>query len=1117
MTLYWRSLDELENSSEFQEFVEREFPQAASEVPAGTSRRRWLQIMGASIAFAGVSGCRWQDEKITPFVERPDGRIPGVPQKYATSLTRSGYAIPILATMYDGRPTKLDANPDHPGGATGTDSFTQASILNLYDPDRVARTEEGDLLTRTYDPADEAVLRVGKKGSRKAATWDEFAKASSAKLKKVSLGASVRVLSEAVASPSLARARDEFLLKFPEAKWVEFEPVGRDTEIAGLQQAYGKRLRPQYDVEQADVIVCFDADLLGSHPASASNTKAWASRRTPENGTMNRLYAVESQFSTTGTVADHRLALPSGKIAHFIKSVISEVEDLLSDGGGKHEHEDYGEKLLHAIAEDLVEHKGKGLVAVGAHHAPIVHAAVANLNELLGNVGHAVQYTEETTGDTSHEGVVGLVKEIQAGSVDTLFVLGGNPVYNTPADVDFAASLEKVKFSVHLSEYDNETSLTCSWHVPKANDLECWGDGLSFDGTYCVQQPLLEPLHKGKSATEFTLMLTGRSKIDALQFVRETASKRLGRSVSEREWRKAVHDGYVAKSATKKVSPKIADDVVAEIQEWVASKSEDQVEEAADGESLELVFTAGDAVFDGRYANNGWLQEAPGALTKVVWDNVAIFSPKTADKLKLKHGDVVELAYRERTLTIPAYILPGQAAGSVGLALGYGRTAAGLVGGSVIDLEADSKNDCEPVGSDAYRLRTSDAPGFSSGLKVRKTGERYPLATTQDHWAIDTTGRTEISGTTNAEGHVENARALDLVREGTLAEYEKHSDFAQHRTHVPPLKSLWEERDYKDGYQWGMAIDLSKCVGCNACTVACQSENNIPVVGRDQVRRNREMHWLRIDRYFVGSDPETAAVTTQPVTCHHCENAPCEQVCPVAATVHSDEGLNDMAYNRCIGTRYCGNNCPYKVRRFNYLSYAEDGTNPDFYTPKYNPPTELVQLTFNPEVSIRTRGVMEKCTYCVQRIQNTKITAKNEKRFVQDGEIQTACQEACPANAIEFGNVADSQSKVSKAHANDRAYAMLAELNVKPRTRYLARIRNPHPSLEPEYYLQPQEHHGGHGEHDEHDGHGEKGHDEKGHGEKDHGHQDQEHKKHDEKADDHKKTDSAEKHEKETV
>jgi molybdopterin-containing oxidoreductase family iron-sulfur binding subunit len=738
---------------------------------------------------------------------------------------------------------------------------------------------------------------------------------------------------------------------------------------------------------------------------------------------------VESCYSITGSAADHRLPLRSSQIAAFVGRLSQEVERLSADQPTGQEHgggESHIDKFVGVVASDLAANSDQCVVAVGPRQPAEVHAAVHRLNAVLGNVGETVRYTRELDADRpGHiEAMTALAEDMHAGKVETLLVLGGNPVYDAPADLDFAGALEKVNTTIHASLYRNETSEACKWHVPQAHFLESWGDARSLDGTYSIVQPMIAPLHEGRTWIELLARILGDTLPKPEQLVRETFKGLLREGYDETLWRKTVHDGLWADSAWP-------DETVPEPKAVSLPTELDPA--APQNGDLELVFCRDASVYDGRFANSGWLQECPDPMTKLTWDNAARISPATAKSLGVQNETLVTLKLGDRAVTIPAYVMPGQADGSIAVSLGYGRTAAGYVGG----LQAE---EIAPVGVDAYPLRTGEAMYVAAGLSVESTGTKHRLATTHDHYAIDTAG---------FEARAERVGAL--IREASLEEYKKHPDFAKHAVHHPPLESMWEEHKY-EGHRWGMSIDLSKCIGCNACVVACQAENNVPVVGKEQVLRGREMHWIRVDRYFKGNadKPEDLQMAMQPVACHHCELAPCEQVCPVAATVHTSEGLNAMVYNRCIGTRYCANNCPYKVRRFNYFNYHKELDDAN---------REVTKMAFNPEVTVRSRGVMEKCTYCVQRIQGAKIEAKNEGRPIQDGEIKTACQQACPTQAIVFGDLADDGSQVAGHQRDDRSYAMLAELNVKPRTAYLAKIRNPHPELESNH--NEREHHDG--------------------------------------------------------
>jgi molybdopterin-containing oxidoreductase family iron-sulfur binding subunit len=1017
---YWRSLAELENTPQFRAFMESEFPAAAD--PQGLHRRRWLQLMGASIAFAGVAGCRWQQEEILPFDKRPEGRIPGEPRYYTTAMDFCGDATGLVVTTVDGRPIKVEGSRLHPFSLGATNSFAQAAILELYDPDR-------------------SRFVIQRTGEREATQdWSKFAEFAKLHFQGVTAagGAGFCVLSEATSSPTVARLRQELQTALPTSKWFEYEPVSDDNERAGTAEAFGRPLRPQLAPDRADVILCLDADLLGSHPAAVRYARQFAGGRSPARGRMNRLYAVESGVSITGAAADHRLPLRSSQIAGFVVALRGELAhaiEAMEEGEGEpahshsHAEDDAVGHFAHAVAADLAAHRGQCLIVAGPQQPAEVHAEVHRLNSELDNIGQTVSYQQAPDPDRpSHVSAIkSLTQSMQAGEISTLLIIGGNPVYNAPADVAFATALEQVETTIHLGHYRDETGRACVWHLPRAHFLESWGDARAFDGTYSVVQPMIRPLHGGRSPIEVLAAILGDPGAQPEQAVRKTFREMVGPADGERLWRRTLHDGMMRSSEWP------AEEVTVTDGKRLAAPLETGDAQPAD---LEISFCPDASLWDGRFANSGWLQECPRPLTKLTWDNAAVMAPATAKKLGVEFESVVTLTYRDQSVKLPVYVLPGQAPGTVSVALGYGRTAAGRVGG-------DTAAGIPSVGVNAYQLRTTAAMDFDDGLKVDRAGGTHRLATTQDHHAIDTAGL-----------EIRQGRIGKLVREATLEHYQEHPDFAQHVVHHPPLESLWEEHEYP-GHRWGMSIDLSKCIGCNACVVACQAENNIPVVGKDQVLVGREMHWIRVDRYFRG-DVDDPRFALQPLTCHHCELAPCEQVCPVNATVHSREGLNDMVYNRCVGTRYCANNCPYKVRRFNYfdnLPVIKDAAD------------EVVKLKFNPEVTVRSRGVMEKCTYCVQRIQNARIKADNAQRGIEDGEIQTACQQVCPTQAIVFGDLADiprkdvpnSGSKVWRQQQLDRAYALLGELNVKPRTMYLARIRNPNPELD--------------GGHEQHDGH----------------------------------------------
>jgi MoCo/4Fe-4S cofactor protein with predicted Tat translocation signal len=979
---YWKSLEELARTPEFLDFLHREFPEQASELGDPKGRREFLTLMGASLALAGLTGCTKQpEEKIVPYVQAPEQLVPGKPLFFATAMLDGGYAKGILVESHLGRPTKIEGNPDHPASLGATDVYGQAWVLGLYDPDRSQ--------TLSY------------RGEIRG--WTDFMAAMRNALgaQRARQGAGVRILTEATTSPTLAAQVREVLAELPAAKWHQWQPAGGPS--AATRQAIGRPASVQYQFDRADVILSLEADFVVDGPASLRYAREYTARRKrPGEQAMNRLYVVESTPTLTGAIADHRLPLRPSEIEGFARAVAGGV------GGGAAAPSPGGAtgEWVAAVAKDLKAHAGRSLVLAGDHQSAAVHGLAHEINQFLGNVGQTVVYgppVEAQPVDTLAS-LGELAADMKAGRVEVLVVLGSNPVYSAPADLDFASAMDRVKLRVHLGLYADETAALSHWHIPEAHPLEAWSDARAYDGTATIMQPLIAPLYEpARSAHEVLAALTSKPDRKGHDIVKDFWRTQFGADFEAR-WRRALHDGVVA-GWTPAAAGTGAAPAVAGAASAAAAAPAAAPRPSPSAGALEIVFRPDPTIQDGRYANLGWLQELPKPITKLTWDNAALISPATAERLGVANNQVVELRYRGRTVKAPVWTLPGQADDTVTVHLGYGRTRAGRVGNG--------------AGFDANRIRTSDAPWSGSGLEIAPTGATQMLACAQDHWSID-----------------QHAEERHLIRSVTLDEYAKEPEAIKEMTENPPRDlTLYPNFQYK-GHAWGMSIDLNSCIGCSACVVACVAENNIPVVGREQVAKGREMHWIRVDRYFSGAPQhsETIRAHFQPLPCMHCENAPCEQVCPVAATVHSDEGLNDQVYNRCIGTRYCSNNCPYKVRRFNFLLYQ------DWTTP-------TLKLQRNPDVSVRSRGVMEKCTYCVQRIEGARITAHNEGREIRDGEIQTACQSVCPTRAIVFGDVNDPASAVSRRKAEHRDYALLGELNTRPRTTYLAEVKNPNLEL----------------------------------------------------------------------
>ncbi len=1011
--------------------------------------------MGASLALAGLSGCVIQPpEKIVPYVKQPEEEVPGKALYFATAFSLGGIATPVLVRSNEGRPTKIEGNPDHPNnrnadpndkGSSATDIFSQASILTLYDPDR----SQTPVYRGETRPWTQFVAEIRELIDREN---------DGLKAKK---GAGLRFLTETITSPTLAAQMKQILTDFPEARWHQYEPVSRDNARAGAIMAFGQDVNTIYDFSKADRILSIGSDFLSAFPGSLRYARDFAAKRrvNGDKSEMNRLYVIESTPTTTGANADHRWSLQPSELAKTAHEIWGRT---IAD---KPDVPPPPTTVFDLIVNDLKHSAGGSIVIVGNGQPPIVHQAAHVINNALGNVGKTVFYTDpiEANSVDQTQSLRELVTDIDAGKVDVLIILAGNPAYNTPVDLrlDFDR-LSKVKLRAHLSTYHDETSNFCHWHIPEAHYLESWSDARTYDGTVTIVQPLIAPLYEGKTAHEVLSLFSDNYDRKPYDIVRDywrgyrTASgeriqgatetsantQSAGRMPANRPqdagapagapdfeswWRKSLHDGFIPNTTLPAKTVALKSDWASSLPQTNADGTSALPANSSaqtapgNGGAYELIFRPDPSIFDGRFSNNGWLQELPKPLTKLTWDNVALVSPNTAKKLGLsepnyeqeKKGgeafvDTIELKLNGRAISkaVPAWVMPGQPDDVITIQLGYGRTRAGRVG-----------ND---LGFNAYDIRPSDSPWAAAGVEVRKTGGQYQLAATQVHFSME--GR-------------------DLLRESSLAEYLNDKDHLREEREKEQKElhdlSLYPDYDYQNqgnGYAWGMSIDLGSCVGCNACALACQAENNIPIVGKEQVSRSREMNWIRIDAYYKGEPEKPEGPFFQPVPCMHCENAPCEPVCPVHATVHSAEGLNDMVYNRCVGTRYCSNNCPYKVRRFNFLLYQ------DWETPTY-------QLMRNPDVSVRSRGVMEKCTYCVQRIQAAKIQSEIEGRAVRDGEIVTACQAVCPTEAIVFGNINDPNSRVSKLKALERDYSLLGDVNTRPRTTYLSALRNPNPEI----------------------------------------------------------------------
>jgi molybdopterin-containing oxidoreductase family iron-sulfur binding subunit len=985
---FWKSLEEKANPEVYAEAAAAEFPQGVGGADEATlvSRRGFLTVATATAAAVGLEACvRRPVEPILPYALAPEYLNPGVPLHYATSIDRRGEALGLLVTTYEGRPTKIEGNPEHPASLGATDLLAQALVLDLYDPDRSNAPQQGETV-KTFADVDALMAQLVR-----AHTADA--------------GAGLRVLSHPTISPSFLRLRSAVLQRFPQAKFHSWAPVDESNAREGARLAFGEPLVAHHDYQGAKIILSIDADFLQTERSAVRSARRFADGRrlTEPTEAMSRLYVVESTHSTTGANADHRLALSPSKIDAYVRALAKELAtthrlDLGALGASVQGASSAGlpTKWLSVVARELIGARGQGVIVAGSRVSPSLHALVHALNAALGNHGNTISFTGVADPDEAP-----LLESIRAfaeglATAKTALILGGNPVFDAPADLGLAAKLARVETTVHFSGVRDETSRATKWHVPRAHELESWGDLRALDGTHTIQQPLIAPLFGGRTDLEALAQLAGEPNWRSYNVVRQTlrAMPGLDGPAFESDWRRILGRGFLAGTTQRPVVTSVDH---ARIAAALGRPT------APVGDSFEAVFLPCPKLLDGRHANNAWLLELPDPLTRISWDNVALLSPKSAAELDLRNGDMLRVSRGGASIELPAWLLPGQPEKTVGLLMGWGRKHTGRYGAN--------------VGFDVYPLRRSDAL-HAAPVELRKTGARHSVAQTQDHNSME--GR-------------------PIAIDATLQEYKADPTFAISRSPTPRTLPLWRETQYR-GHKWGLVIDLSACTGCNTCVVACQSENNIPTVGKEMVAGGREMHWIRIDRYFVGDDANEPEVAFQPLACQQCEEAPCENVCPVEATAHSPEGLNDMAYNRCIGTRYCANNCPYKARRFNYLNWH---TNAE--ADQEVPATR--QMQFNPNVTVRMRGVMEKCTYCVQRIETARIATKVAGRALRDGDIQTACAQACPSQAIIFGDLNDPSSRLSRANGISRHYKLLGEVGAQPRTTYLGKVRNPNPEM----------------------------------------------------------------------
>lgn len=1013
---YWRGLEEVAGTEEFNNWLEDEFPNRRSLLEI--DRRTLLKFMGASMALAGVTGCRsvfLEEEKIVPYVRQPEEITLGKPNYYATAMPMSGYGIGVLVESREGRPIKIEGNPDHPESLGASSSIMQASILQMYDPDR-----------------SQAVTYMGEIN-----TWEVFLAELTKNLQaqKAAGGAGLRILTEAISSPTLIDQIERLLAQYPGAKWYQYEPVNRDNVKTASINAFGDAYAPVYDFKAAKVVVSLDADFFLDFPGSLRYSREFMDGRRVlgENDQMNRLYAIESMPTLVGATADHRWPCRSSEILGVTMALAAAVG---VPGISASNTTAVSQASINAIAADLTANRGASMIVPGDHLPTDVHTLCHAINDRIGAMNKTVRLLPwggkpqsgavgtRSIPSTNADDIVNLTKELNSGAVQALLIIEANPVYTAPSDLNFAEALKKCPFAARLGYYNDETSELCAWHLPSAHYLEAWSDTRAYDGTISIVQPLISPLFEGRSAHQILGLAMGEGD-DGMALVQAHHRKlQAAWAPFEKGWNRALNDGIIHNT---KFQPATA---------TFKPGSVSAIAPARPANGIEINFRHDPTVLDGRFSNSGWLQELPKPVSKITWENAVFVSPRTAQSLGVVSEDGVEVTMGGDSITGPVWVLPGHPDDSITVHYGYGRWRSGIISNE--------------IGFNAFKLRTTKSLHVGSDAQVKKIGSQsHPVATTQIHNSME--GR-------------------DIARMGTIEEYRKNRSLKNEEEKEGPVnatrpdQTLEEQSVYPDeifnydGPQWGMTVDMNTCIGCNACVTACQAENNIPVVGKDQVKRGREMHWIRIDRYYSSDvkwdqfnedwDPvENPSYVFQPMMCVHCEKAPCEPVCPVGATMHSHEGLNQMVYNRCVGTRYCSNNCPYKVRRFNYLNFTD---NQEQFTAKDDnngTRVPLLRLLNNPDVTVRGRGVMEKCTYCVQRINDARIEAKKQGRDPKDGEIVTACQQACPTKTITFGNVADKNSAVTKIRSDKRAYGVLAELQTRPRTAYLGKIRNPNPEI----------------------------------------------------------------------